>query len=221
MGTPQPTTTVTTYNANGTSSTATYTNPNATSTTSLMSSPSWEGETTNYAPTIQYPASTTYSSSPSSPPPPPPPPAPILPQFQSFKDDRYSIKVAPRDTVVFDDSQVPIQLIQELLYEELGGVELANMSRTDLIDGQQVSYSAIANLLQVNKMYNPNNIVSSGNTDQNNFSIYSIDLLSRGINIPEFDIDGNIIIRIDDINNGELIEYQIALNGTIDRVDSI
>lgn len=208
MGTPQPSTTVTTYRPNGTSSTVTYTNPNA-----------WQGETSDYSPTINRPASV--SSEPSAPPPPPPPPAPKLPIFQKFKDSRYDIKVAPRDTVIFDQDQEPIQLIQELLYEQLGGVELANMSRSDLIDGQQVSYSAIANLLQINRMYNPNNIVSSGDAGQGNFSIYSIDLLSRGISIPEFDDEGNIVIRVDEINSGELIEYQIALNGTIDRVDSI
>lgn len=173
-----------------------------------------------------YLASLTPSSSSSTQPssastPPPPPPVPKLPTFIKFTDNRYDIKVAPRDTVIFDQDQESVQLMQELLYEELGGVELANMSRSDLIDGQQVSYTAIANLLQINRMYNPNNIVSSGNSDQGNFSIYSIDLLSRGVNIPKFDAEGNIVIVIDEVNSGELIEYQIALNGTIDRVDSI
>lgn len=206
MGAPEPVT-VTTYKPNGTVSVQTYPAP---------STPS-PGPTPPIEPPPAAPISSASVSSPSAPPP-PPPPAPILPSFQRFNDNRYDIKVAPRDTVVFDQDQDSIQLIQQLMYEELGGVELANMSRTDLIDGQQVSYSAIANLLDINRMYNPNNIVASGDS-QNIFSVFSIDLLSRGISIPEFDTDGNIVIKIDNLNEGELIEYQIALNGTIDRVD--
>lgn len=220
MGTPQPSTTVTTYKPNGTSTTTTYVHSDSQKKGEWLDTvlpPGPNGEHGGY-PTGGGDSGGGWGGS--SPPPPPPPPAPKLPVFQKFKDSRYDIKVAPRDTVIFDQDQEPIQLIQELLYEQLGGVELANMSRSDLIDGQQVSYSAIANLLQINRMYNPNNIVSSGDAGQGNFSIYSIDLLSRGISIPEFDDEGNIVIRVDEINSGELIEYQIALNGTIDRVDS-
>lgn len=257
MGTPQPTTTVTSFNPNNTTTVSTYQTTSPTSSTLVNSYtvPSYVSTSPESYSSLSGSGISTLPQTPidtwfdntnwndmygtgggsstgsgsssgggggsSDPPPPPPPPAPILPTFTKFTDDRYTIKVAPRDTIVFDQDQDSIQLIQELLYEELGGVELANMSRTDLIDGQQVSYSAIANLLQINKMYNSNNIVSAGTSDQSNFSIYSIDLLSRGIEVPEFDDDGNIIIRVDDLNSEELIEYQIALNGTIDRVDSI
>ena len=156
-------------------------------------------------------------SAPPSPSPPPPPPSPILPSFTRHVSTDQ-ILVAPRDTVLFDSDELSVQYMQQLLFEEIGGVELANMSRSDLIDGQDVTYSAIANLSEIYRMYNPNNIVSSTSSSQY-FSEFGIDLLSRGIYVPELDSDGNLVIKIDNINAGEVIEYQISLSGTIDRVD--
>jgi hypothetical protein len=166
----------------------------------------WNGQTSQSTPA-------TYS-----PPPPPPPPAPILPQFRSIASN-FAIKQAPIDTVVFDDASVPVGLLEDLMYEDIGGIKLANMSRSDLIDGQEVSYSPIKNLSSLRRRFNPNNIISTATSAGNNFSRFSIDLINRGMNIPYIDADGNLVIEIDDVYPNEVIEVEVASSGTINTVN--
>lgn len=157
------------------------------------------------------------SSAPSSPAP-PPPPSPILPNFRSMPAN-FAIKQAPIDTVVFDDTTFPPAMLEDLMYEDIGGIELANMSRSDLIDGQEVSYAPIKNLSSLRRRFNPNNIISSATSSGNNFSKFSIDLISRGINIPYLDSDGNLVIEIDEVHENEIIDVEIASSGTINTVN--
>jgi hypothetical protein len=130
----------------------------------------------------------------------------------------FAIKQAPIDTIVFDDNTVPVQALQDVMYEDIGGIELANMSRSDLIDGQEVSYAPIKNLSSLRKRFNPNNIISSATSAGNNFSKFSIDLISRGMNDPYLDSDGNLVIEIDEVEENEIIDVEIASSGTINTV---
>ena len=157
------------------------------------------------------------SSSPS--PPPPPPPAPILPTFRPAVNNK-NFKVAPSDIIQFDDSSVDIELIKDLLFEDIGATELANISRSDLIDGQDVIYAPIKNLPIIRRDFNPNNIVATAsNIDY--FSRFAINLSLRGIYDPYFDDDGNLVIEIEDVQDDEEIQVQILTNGTIALVDEI
>lgn len=149
----------------------------------------------------------------------PPPPAPVLPVFVPINTTNFIIKQAPLDTIVFNDNQVDVALLQDLLYEDIAGVELANISREDLIDGQQVSYSPIVNLPTIKRNYNPNNLISSNIVGQTVFSRFAIDLILRGMNDPYIDSEGNLVIEIDTIGADENIEVQILSSGTINKVD--
>lgn len=154
-----------------------------------------------------------------SPPPPPPPPAAILPNFRPMVSNK-NFKVAPSDIIQFDDSSVEIELIKDLLFEDIGATELANISRTDLIDGQNVIYAPIKNLPVIRRDFNPNNIVATGsNTDY--FSRFAIDLSLRGVYDPYFDDQGNLVIEIETVGDDEEIQAQILTNGTITLVDDI
>lgn len=153
------------------------------------------------------------------PPPPPPPPAPSLPVFRPLVNNK-NFKVAPSDIIQFDDSSVEIELIKDLLFEDIGATELANISRTDLIDGQNVIYAPIKNLPVIRRDFNPNNIVATGsNTDY--FSRFAIDLSLRGVYDPYFDDEGNLVIEIETVGDDEEIQTQILTNGTITLVDDI
>lgn len=157
---------------------------------------------------------------PSAPPPPPPPPIPPLPTFNRMAAPDKNIKPAPTDIIQFDDSAIDIALIQDLLYEDIGAVELANISRTDLIDGQEVLYSPIRNLSSVRREFNPNNIIATSySTDY--FSRFGIDLDSRGVYEPYFDEDGNLIIEVETVNDGEEIQVQILSSGTINIIEEL
>ena len=151
-------------------------------------------------------------------PPPPPPPAPVLPSFRSMSITNKNFKVAPSDIIQFDDEAVEIALIQDLLFEDIGATELANISRSDLIDGQPTIYSPIKNLSTIRREFNPNNIIATSYT-LDYFSRFGIDIISRGINEPYFDANGDLVIEIDTVEDDEEIQVQIVTNGTIDIVE--
>ena len=151
---------------------------------------------------------------------PPPPPAPVLQNFRPMTVSNKNFKVAPSDIIIFNDDAVEIALIQDLLYEDIGATELSNISRSDLIDGQETIYAPIKNLPAVRREWNPNTIVSTAyGTDF--FSRFAIDLSARGVNNPYFDEDGNLVVEIDDVQDDEEIQVQFLSDGTIDLVDDL
>lgn len=163
------------------------------------------------------------SSAPNTPataPPPPPPPVPPLPSFTRMTVPDKNIKSAPSDIIQFDESSVDIALIQDLLFEDIGAVELANISRTDLIDGQEVLYSPIKNLSSVRREFNPNNIIATSYATDF-FSRFGIDLISRGVYEPYFDEDGNLIVEIETVGDGEEIQVQVLSSGTISVIEEL
>lgn len=154
-----------------------------------------------------------------SPAPPAPPPAPLLPTFVPITSSITAIKQAPIDTVVFNEDTVSIQQLTELLYEQIGGMELINIAREDTVSGQDVIYSPISNISSIWGQFNPNNVIAVGSSFDTFFSRFAIDLILRGMNIPYFNEDGDLIIEIDDVLSDEEIHYQIASSGTINEVD--
>ena len=158
-----------------------------------------------------------------------PTPAPALPQYKPDRRNLYSsVKMAPKDTIVFDESNVNVAQIEDLLFEDIGAIELANISRHDLIDGQNVSYSAIKNLSSLKRRFDPNNIISSSLSLQSFFSQFSIDLnsrigtgkyLNRTKGVPFLDTDTyEIYFYIDTLKTGEVVEVQFLSSGTIDEI---
>ena len=96
---------------------------------------------------------------------------------------------------------------------------MANISRSDLVDGQRVSYSVIKNLSSVRRRFDPNNIISSFASLETYFSRFGIDLLKRGAYVPVFDVKtGEIVIEVDNILQDEEIEVYMVSDGTIERV---
>lgn len=127
------------------------------------------------------------------------------------------IKQASPDIIVFDDPIDP-EFLTQAFFQEFGGTELINISRSDLVDGNDVSYSPIINLSNVKKDFNPNNIIAVG-AFQENPTKYGIDLFSRGVVEPYFDSNGNLVIEVDQIRSDESIEVEVAFDGTINRIE--
>ena len=159
--------------------------------------------------------------SPTLPPPPPPPPATPPSPWSTVTTYTASkgIKQAQPDIVIDPEIDTSGDYIVERFFEELGGTELINLSRHDLIDGINVVYNPIANLSSLRKRYNPNNIIALDVLSDNEFSKVSIDLLSRGPKEPFFDEDGNLVVEVDIIRTEENIEAEISLSGTVNRIE--
>jgi hypothetical protein len=154
------------------------------------------------------PTPTPVPPKPPAPPPPPPPPP----------------KTAPLDTILFDDESVPIEIMSDMIFEDIGGHELINVARNDTINGQTVTYQPIKNLTSIQQQYNPNNIVGLQNTSDKYFANFSIKLETK---LPEegngpdgayvyIDTDtGDLIVELINLDPDEQIEVQISLSGTI------
>lgn len=151
----------------------------------------------------------------------PSPPAPTPPNpwlTTSTYTAPTGVKQATPDIVVFDNTTIDIEYLTQNFFEEFGGHELIKISRSDLIDGKQVSYNPIKNLSRLNQKYNPNNVISIAPFQQN-LSLYAIDLILRGIHEPYVDREnGYLVIEIDNVKSNESIEVEIAVGGTMNRV---
>lgn len=169
-------------------------------------------------PTLPLPIGEQPLYSPNPPPPPPTPPADPWNRANRFVDPR-GIKQPDPSVILFDSGTVSPEYLIELEYEDISGMELISMSRSDLIDGQSVIYSPIKNLSYLRSKYNPNNIIAIPSYSSSEFSKYRIDLILRGITIPYFDENGNLVIEIEDVKEDELVEVEIDSSGTINLVD--
>jgi hypothetical protein len=134
------------------------------------------------------------------------------------------VKTAPIDTVLFDDSAVPIEIMSDLIFENIGGQELISIVRSDIVNGQKVSYQPIKNLSSIQQQYNPNNILGLQQTANRFFAGFSIKLedkipeVGNGLNGENVYFDestGDLIIEFINLSNDEQIETQITVNGTI------
>jgi hypothetical protein len=161
------------------------------------------------------PSVSNVSSSPSPPTATPPSPWLTTPTFTQPS----GIKQADPDIIIGPETDTTGDYIVERFFEELGGTELINLSRYDLIDGADVSYKPIANLSRLRRRFNPNNIIALDILSDNEFSKFSINLLSRGMNEPYFDDDGNLVVELDIIRPEENIEVEISLSGTVTRIE--
>lgn len=82
-----------------------------------------------------------------------------------LKKQDDSVKIATPDLILFSDETVPIEIMTDLIFEDIGGYELATISRHDLVNGQKVTYSPIKNLTDLYLQYNPNNILRLQSSD--------------------------------------------------------
>ena len=164
-------------------------------------------------------------SAPAPPPPAPKPPDPWI-RASSYVE---GVKQADPDIVLFDEEPLSPELLLELEYEQISGIELINISRSDVIDGQNVVYSPIKNLPSIRRKYNPNNVIAMPTLSSSLFSKYAIDLVLRIGENPEtgdpyepyFNENGNLVIELEDVREDEIVEVEVDTNGTINLVDFI
>jgi hypothetical protein len=153
------------------------------------------------------------------------PPAPILPVTISLPPP--PVKTATLDIILFDEESVPIDGMFDQIFENIGGQELISITRSDIVNGQKISYQPIKNLSAIQQRYNPNNILSLQQTADKFFAGFSIKLedkipqIGNGANGENVYLNatGDLIIEFININPDEQIETQISVGGTIYEAD--
>lgn len=155
------------------------------------------------------------------------------------KDD--SVKIATPDLIIFDEESVSIETMTDLIFEDIGGYELATISRHDLINGQKVVYSPIKNLTDLYLQYNPNNVLRLQSSDSyfKSLSLSIFDHLpicgtgydlvekqgepdkSKWTKVPNCKsvyidpITGDLVINLINVKENEQVEVQVLTSGGI------
>ena len=147
-------------------------------------------------------------------------PVPNIPANNNVKR-ADPVKIATPDVMLYTVDDLEIQAINDILFENIGGQELINISRNDILNGQNVSVQPIKNLKSLALKYNPKNIVSLSETSASFFSNFPISLESYlpnqalGTKLSEIDADGNLVINFVNVPSGEQIEVQLFAGGNI------
>lgn len=154
-------------------------------------------------------------------------PIPNLPQAGASTTD--DVLVATPDIVLFDEENVPVEVMTDLVFENIGGQELINIIRNDIVNGQNVIYKPIKNLSILYLQYNPQNILALQDASESYFKNFPIKLENKVPRIgtgPNGEIvyldpeTGDIIINVINLARDEEVEVQIIdsvtlLDGTI------
>ena len=136
----------------------------------------------------------------------------------------HAVKTASPDIILFDDEIIPIDIMTDLIFENIGGQELINIARGDIINGQKITYQPIKNISDIERQYNPNNIVGLQNTSDTYFANFPIQIKDKVPNIGSgpngqyvylSSISNDLVIDVINMQNDEQVEIQIATDGTI------
>lgn len=146
-----------------------------------------------------------------------------------------AIKTATPQYVLFNDDEVPVDTMVDLLFENIGGQELLTIARADTVNGQKILYQPFKNLNILKEQYNPNNIIrlqATSDTFFNNFSIKLSDKIPNvgngyyysgitkvydGTNVY-LDDNGNLVVEFINLANDEQAEIEITASGIIEEI---
>jgi hypothetical protein len=160
------------------------------------------------------------------------------------KADDKSVKIATPDLILFDEESMSIEIMTDLIFEDIGGYELATISRHDLVNGQKVVYAPIKNLTDLYLQYNPNNVLRLQSSDSYfkslSLSIFDhlptcgtgYDISPPPNNLNETDknkwiktpncksvyidpITGDLVINLINVKENEQAEVQVLTSGDI------
>jgi hypothetical protein len=138
------------------------------------------------------------------------------------------IKIATPELVALSSPTLDIEYMTDVIFEDIGGQELINISRSDIVNGQEVIYKPIKNISSIFFQYNPQNILKLQDTSATYFQNFPIRLENRVPNVgsgpngeivymdkdPESSTYGNIIIDVINLESGEQVEVQILSAGS-------
>jgi hypothetical protein len=155
------------------------------------------------------------------------PPAPESEMFSARMFSAPPVKTATLDIILFDEESVPTDGMFDQIFENIGGQELISITRSDIVNGQKISYQPIKNLSAIQQRYNSNNILSLQQTADKFFAGFSIKLEDK---IPEtgngtngenvyLNAAGDLILEFINVNPDEQVETQISVSGTIYEAD--
>lgn len=148
--------------------------------------------------------------------------------LSSISSSASQIKAASIDTVLFDNEEIPVEIMQDLIIEDIGGQELITISRSDTVNGQRLSYQPIKNISLIQQTYNSNNIIGLQLTSQKYFANFAIKFDEKipyvgngpyDSNVYIDSVTGDLILEFINLKEDEQIEVQMEVDGTIYKAE--
>jgi hypothetical protein len=147
-------------------------------------------------------------------------------QAKAQEKSKYSdaTKIATPSLIALTNPALDIDIMTDLIFEDIGGQELINMSRNDTIGNEDLIYNPIKNTKDLSIQYNSNNIIKLDNTMDTYFKNFTIKLENRlptrgtGPNKETVYLDpvtGDLVINVSFIEKDEQVEVQIINSGDI------
>jgi hypothetical protein len=142
---------------------------------------------------------------------------PNYPSSQPATVTEESVKISTPDIILLVDSSVGAEILADLIFQNIGGIEIINIARSDVINGQNVTYQPIKNITSLFSQYNPQNILALQGTDKDYFKNFAINLTDR---LPEsrnigIDDNGDLVIEVVNMFPSESVEVQIVYRGEV------
>lgn len=124
-----------------------------------------------------------------------------------------SNKVATSNLFIVDERTITAEEMTDLLFEDFGATELINLSRHDSLNGQSIIYQPIKNMSALALDYNPQNILSFGQTENDLIQNFFLNV-EKYIPSQPLPVDGQSkvaadedrIVYLDQITNDVIIE---------------
>lgn len=139
------------------------------------------------------------------------------------------IKVAQSNLLV-NKQDTPIEALESLFFEDLTGIELIQIARSDMLTGSvNLEYQPIKNIANLSMRYSPQNILALQDTDKEyfrRFPIFLSDYLPtdyegtgpNGANRYIEEGTGNLVVNFKDLDSDLRIEFQlITLNSVVNK----
>lgn len=140
------------------------------------------------------------------------------PGVTSEAESVKTYKPATPDLIQLQEDEFPVEIITDLLFEDIGGTEILNLARHDLVSGIDIKYQQISNLSKIEAVYGGANLVALQNTSEQVFSKYPLRRYQfiptvtddpSGLNSHVYlDAAGDLVIELINIDNSYQIEVE-------------
>jgi hypothetical protein len=153
---------------------------------------------------------------------------PDSPSPSVTQEDPKTYKPASPDLIMLEEEAFPVEVITDLLFEDIGGTEILNFARHDLISGIDIKYQQISNLAKIDTIYGGANLIALQNTSEQVFKKYPLGRYDftpeitddpSGFNSPVYlDAAGNLVVELKNIDNSYQIEIEFQSAKTNDII---
>jgi hypothetical protein len=125
---------------------------------------------------------------------------------------------AARPDIIEAEEPVDVSILNNVVFQRLGGQELINIVRHDLISGQRIDYEPVRGISRSGFDFDPLTLVSLQGTSNiifNNFSISLENKIPYTLDSPVELVDNNVVVSVVNLEPDEQVEVQVITFGDL------